>query len=302
VTAARSSASSPTAAASSSRDRPKDQEDDVISAFLPKSLRCWNAGAAVFAALFVAACTCTTGGGFKVTKPAAGAHLPPSDIVVCVTAVPGDYCYFPPKAYEVTLDGGQSRMVAADANPLCTTFNGVAPGPHAADAWVMRNGKRAETSNVKFIVDAPPPPPTPVPTPVPTPEPPPPPPPPPPVEEMVTITQKGGYLEDIFFDYNKFVVKAEYHDRLQRGAEWIKNHPDTLVTIEGHCDQRGSIKYNQILGEKRARVTRDYLVKLGVDPARMTVTSVGKEQPFDTSETEKAYASNRRAHFILRKR
>ena len=97
---------------------------------------------------------------------------------------------------------------------------------------------------------------------------------------MVTITQKGGYLEDIFFDYDKFVIKPEYHDRLQRGAEWINNHPDTQVTIEGHCDQRGSIKYNQILGEKRAKVTRDCMVKLGVDPARLTVTSVGEEKPF----------------------
>ena len=117
----------------------------MISAFLPKSLpRRAGAGVAVLAALFVAACTCMTGGGFRITKPTDGEHLPPGDVVVCVTAVPGDYCYFPPKAYEVTLDGGQSRMVAAEANPLCTTFNGVGPGPHVADAWVMRNGKRVD--------------------------------------------------------------------------------------------------------------------------------------------------------------
>ena len=273
--------------------------------FLPKSLRRWSAGAAVLAALFVAACTCTICEGFHITKPSADQHLPAGDVVVCVTAVPGDFCYFPPKAYEVTLDGLQSRMVAADANPLCTTFSGVGPGTHVTDAWVMRNGKRAEVSSVRFIVDAPPPPPTPVPTPVPTAMPAPPPPPPPPpaeAEEMVKITQKGGYLEDIFFDLDKFVIKPEYHERLERGAEWIKNHPDTLVTIEGHCDQRGSVKYNQILGEKRARVTRDHMVKLGVDPARLTVTSVGKEQLFDTGKDEKAYASNRRAHFIITKR
>ena len=79
----------------------------MIPASLPKPLRRWNAGAAVFAALLVAACTCTTGDGFRITKPTAGEHLPPGDVVVCVTPVPGDYCYFPPKAYEVTLDGGQ---------------------------------------------------------------------------------------------------------------------------------------------------------------------------------------------------
>jgi peptidoglycan-associated lipoprotein len=263
-----------------------------------------NAGVAVFAALFVAACTCTTGGGFRITKPAAGEHLPAGDVVVCVTAVPGDYCYYPPKAYEVTLDGGQSRMVAAGADPLCTTFNGVGAGPHVADAWVMRNGKRAETASVKFVVDPPPPPPTPVPTPVPTPMPPPPPPAPPPAEaeEMVKITQKGGYLEDIFFDFNKFTIKPMYHERLQRGAEWIKNHPDTQVTIEGHCDIRGTNQYNIVLGKKRSQATFDHMVKLGVDPARMTITTVGEDKPFDTNQNETAFASNRRSHFIITKR
>lgn len=268
----------------------------MISVSLPQSVsRRAGAGVALFAALFMAACTCTTGAGFKITKPADGAHFPVgAPVEVCVTPVGGDYCYFPPKAYEVTLDGIQSRMIPADAKPLCTTYTGLAAGQHVADAYVMRNGKRGETSRAKFIVDAPPP--TPSPTPVPTPMPAPPPPPPPPMED---ITQKGGYLEDIFFDYNKFVVKAEYHDRLQRGAEWIKNHPEAKVTIEGHCDQRGDQKYNLVLGKKRAQVTFDHLVKLGVDPSRMTVTSVGEEKPFETGTTEKAYASNRRAHFII---
>jgi outer membrane protein OmpA-like peptidoglycan-associated protein len=294
---------SPTTAASTSRDRPKDQEDDVISAFLPKSLpRRAAVGSAVFAALFVAACTCTTGNAFRITKPTDGQHLPPGDVVVCVTAVPGDYCYFPPKAYEITLDGGQSRMIAAGTDPLCSTFNRVGAGPHVADAWVIRNGKRAETSRVKFVVDPPPPPPTPVPTPVPTPMPAPPRPPPAAVEEMVAITQKGGYLEDIFFDFDKFVIKPEYHERLARGAEWIKNHPDTNVTIEGHCDIRGTNKYNLVLGKKRSKATFDYMVKLGVDPARITATTVGEEQPFDTAKNETAYASNRRSHFIITKR
>jgi peptidoglycan-associated lipoprotein len=298
---------SPTTAASTSRDRPKDQEDDVISAFLPKSLpRRAAVGSAVFAALFVAACTCTTttGPAFRVTAPAEGGTLSAEAcraVAVTVTAVPGDFCTFPPTAYEVSIDGGASQTIPADKAPVTATFNNLPAGPHTATAWVIgSNGKRRETASVKFTCAPPPPPPTPVPTPEPTPAPPPPP--PPPAEEMVTITQKGGYLEDIFFDYDKFVIKAEYHDRLKRGAEWINNHPDTQVTIEGHCDQRGSIKYNQILGEKRARVTRDHMVKLGVDPARLTVTSVGKEKPFATGSTEAAYASNRRAHFIITKR
>ncbi len=277
----------------------------MIPASLPKSLRRWNAGAAVFAALFVVACTCATGPVFRVTAPPAGDTLSAEAcraVAVTVTAVPTTYCAFAPKAYEISVDGGAPQTIPADKAPLTATFNNLSTGPHTATAWAIGlNGKRRETASAKFTCAPPPPPPTPVPTPVPTPMPPPPPP-PPPVDEMVTITQKGGYLEDIFFDYNKFVIKPEYHERLERGAEWIKNHPDTQVTIEGHCDQRGSIKYNQALGEKRARITRDYLVKLGVDPARMTVTSVGKEKPFAEGSTEAAYASNRRAHFIITKR
>ncbi len=278
----------------------------MIPAVLPKSPRRWNGPVAVFAALFVVACTCTTGPAFRVTAPAGGGTLSAEAcraVAVTVTTVAGDYCNFPPKAYEVSLDNGAAQTIPAGATPPTATFNNVSTGPHTANAWVIgANGKRRETASVKFTCAPPPPQPTPEPTPVPTPMPPPPPPPPPIEQEMVTITQKGGYLEDIFFDYDKFVIKPEYHERLKRGAEWIQNHPDTLVTIEGHCDQRGSIKYNQILGEKRARITRDWMVKLGVDPARLTVTSVGEEKPFATGTTEAAYASNRRAHFIITKR
>lgn len=266
-------------------------------------------GIALFASLFMAACTCTTGAGFKITKPAEGSHMPlGTPVEVCVTPVSGDYCYFPPKAYEVTLDGGQSRMIAADAKTLCTTFADLGAGPHVADAFVMRNGKRTETARARFTVDPPPPPPTPVATPVPTPmaapvaaPPPPPPSAPATVEEMAQITQKGGYLEDIFFDYDKFAIKPEYHDRLRRGAEWIKSHPETVVTIEGHCDLRGTNQYNIALGKKRSKATFDHLVSLGIDPSRLRVTTVGEEKPFDTGHNAKAYASNRRSHFIISK-
>ena len=282
----------------------------MISAFSPSLLRRAGLAGALLGALFVAACTCTTGSvEFKITKPADGMHAAPgAPVEVCFTSLCGDACTFAPKAYEVTLDGGQSRTLAADAKSLCTTYTGLEAGPHVADAFALRHGKRAETSRVKFTVDAPPPPPpppTPVPTPVPTPMPTPAAPPPPPpaaVEEMVALTQKGGYLEDIFFDFNRAEIKPQYHDRLQRGAEWIKNHPDTKVTIEGHCDIRGTNKYNLVLGERRSKATFDWLVKLGVDPARITATTVGEEKPFATEENEKAYASNRRSHFIISKR
>jgi peptidoglycan-associated lipoprotein len=119
---------------------------------------------------------------------------------------------------------------------------------------------------------------------------------------MAALTQKGGDLEDIFFDFNKADIKPEYHERLKRGAEWIKNHPDTMITIEGHCDLRGTSAYNLVLGKKRSQATYDHLVKLGIDPARIKVTTVGETRPFDTGKNQKAYASNRRSHFIVSKR
>lgn len=269
--------------------------------------------AAVFAALLAGGCTCPTG-NFGVTKPVDDEHVPPGDVVVCVTAVPGSFCYFRPVAYEVVLDGGAGQMIPVGPKPLCTTFPSVAPGPHLAEAWTLDKGKRSErTARVRFTVDAPPssspaatsgalqPPPD-------APQAPPPPPPPPsasavaaPVEESVAITQKGGYLEDIFFDFDRSAVKDEYRDRLARGAEWLKSHPEVRVMIEGHCDVRGAAKLNLLLGEKRARVVRDHLVALGIDGARLSVTSVGEERPFDSGRNEEAYAKNRRAHFILSK-
>jgi peptidoglycan-associated lipoprotein len=272
-----------------------------------------GAGAAAFAALVAGACTCPTG-DFGVTKPADDEHLPPGDVIVCVTAVSGSFCYFAPKGYEVTLDGATNQTIPPGASPLCTTFRSVTPGLHVAEGWALDNGKRGErTARVRFTVDAPPaaalaataaeqPPPD-------APQAPPPPAPPPPsasvvaapVEESVAITQKGGYLEDIFFDFDRSAVKVEYRDRLARGAEWLKSHPEMRVTIEGHCDVRGAAKLNLILGEKRARVVRDALVTLGVDGGRLSVTTVGEERPFDAGRNEDAYAKNRRAHFIITK-
>ena len=72
------------------------------------------------------------------------------------------------------------------------------------------------------------------------------------------------------------------------------------ITLEGHCDERGTVEYNQALGEKRANAARDYLVNAGVSAARVQTLSYGKERPFAEGHDESAWAQNRRAHFVLR--
>jgi peptidoglycan-associated lipoprotein len=82
-------------------------------------------------------------------------------------------------------------------------------------------------------------------------------------------------------------------------AEIMRKYPMWVVTVEGHCDERGTAEYNLALGERRAVAVKTYLVALGVSPDRLRTVSYGKEFPFDTGHTESAWSKNRRAHFII---
>jgi len=82
-------------------------------------------------------------------------------------------------------------------------------------------------------------------------------------------------------------------------AEIMKKYPSWMITIEGHCDERGTAEYNLALGERRAVAVKTYLVALGIAPDRMRTVSYGKEFPFDTGHAESAWAKNRRAHFVI---
>lgn len=105
--------------------------------------------------------------------------------------------------------------------------------------------------------------------------------------------------EDILFAYNSFTLTDEAQRRLERKAEWMAQHPDVKVQLEGHCDERGTVAYNLALGERRANVVRQYLTALGVSDARMTTISYGEEFPLDPGHSEEAWARNRRAHFAI---
>jgi peptidoglycan-associated lipoprotein len=110
---------------------------------------------------------------------------------------------------------------------------------------------------------------------------------------------EGGPLADIQFDYDQANLSDEARGILEKHALWLQSRRDAKVTIEGHCDERGTTDYNLALGDKRARAARDYLVSLGVAGERLLTVSLGKEKPLDPGSNESAWARNRRAHFVV---
>jgi peptidoglycan-associated lipoprotein len=112
-------------------------------------------------------------------------------------------------------------------------------------------------------------------------------------------TGEGGPLADIRFEYDSATLTDEARSTLEKHALWLQGHRDTRVTVEGHCDERGTVEYNLALGEQRARAARDYLASLGVAAERLRVVSYGKERPLDPGTGEASWARNRRAHFAV---
>jgi len=108
-------------------------------------------------------------------------------------------------------------------------------------------------------------------------------------------------VRDAYFDYDSAELRADTRQALQRTADFLKNYPQARVTIEGHCDERGSTEYNLALGDRRANAVKQYLVSLGVPPERLTSTSWGKEKPFCMESTESCWQQNRRGHFVPNK-
>jgi len=108
-----------------------------------------------------------------------------------------------------------------------------------------------------------------------------------------------GVLKPVFFDLDSADVGAEGQRVLQENAEMMRSNPRWQVTIEGHCDERGTAEYNLALGERRALAARTYLVSLGIPAERVRTVSYGKEFPFEQGHDEAAWSKNRRAHFVI---
>ena len=113
------------------------------------------------------------------------------------------------------------------------------------------------------------------------------------------VSGEGGPLADIHFEFDSSTLSDEARGTLDKHALWLQGQRGAHVTIEGHCDERGTVEYNLALGEQRARATRDYLVSLGVAQDRLRIVSFGKERPLASGSDESAWSQNRRAHFVM---
>jgi peptidoglycan-associated lipoprotein len=100
--------------------------------------------------------------------------------------------------------------------------------------------------------------------------------------------------DTVHFDYDRYEILGADRAVLQRQASWLANYPSVRVTIEGHCDERGTREYNLALGARRANAVKEYLVSLGVSSGRLETISYGKERPMCTESNESCYAQNRR--------
>ncbi len=253
-------------------------------------------------ALMLSACSttmkdCAT--GFAMVTPKDGSTFEVGkDVKAEVTPLEATFCTFAPAVYEFSADGRAPLTAPGTASNPSVTFQGLTAGEHTIKAVAKdAKGNVLAQCAVKIkIVAPPPPPPAPVPAPVA------PPPPPAPVADLVA--EATTYLQDIFFDYDKSEIRADQKANLEMDAKWLRDHATVGVTVEGHCDERGTREYNLALGERRAGAIRDALAALGVDPAQIKTISYGKERPFCTehpkekADKEVCWQSNRRGHYV----
>jgi peptidoglycan-associated lipoprotein len=122
----------------------------------------------------------------------------------------------------------------------------------------------------------------------------------------VAEAPKGPSFEDLFlrevrdayFDLDRADIRPDARAAIEKTASFLKSYPNAHVTIEGHCDERGSTEYNIALGDRRANAVKQYLVDLGIPAANLNVVSFGKEKPFCSESNESCWQQNRRGHFV----
>jgi peptidoglycan-associated lipoprotein len=180
-------------------------------------------------------------------------------------------------ATNIAIDNGIGSIQASGTRRVfpsdSTTYTLTATGP---------GGSKTATATVS--VTAPPPPPAPPPAPKPD------------LGQMLSSN-----VADAFFDYDKSDIRDDARAALTKDADALKaifaDFPDATITIEGHCDERGSAEYNLALGDRRATAAKDFLTQLGVPADKLKTISYGKERPQCTDHTEECWQKNRRAHF-----
>ncbi len=125
-----------------------------------------------------------------------------------------------------------------------------------------------------------------------------------PVKEEPVMTESQDLtgqvdLRRIHFEFDKYRLTDEAKEILAENARALKNSPNVRITIEGHCDERGTVEYNLALGERRAQAAKNYLMELGVPDNRIQIISYGKERPMDMGHDEDSWAKNRRDDFVI---
>jgi peptidoglycan-associated lipoprotein len=123
---------------------------------------------------------------------------------------------------------------------------------------------------------------------------------PPPLSSISDSEFFSANIKDAFFDYDQYSIREDARVNLQAAARALKQRPSIRITIEGHCDERGSEKYNLALGDRRAGSAKDFLVSQGIDSGRIDTISYGEEQNFCEEHNEECWQLNRRAHIVMR--
>jgi peptidoglycan-associated lipoprotein len=133
----------------------------------------------------------------------------------------------------------------------------------------------------------------------------------PPADQRIGLPRVRDYspipeLRDVYFDFGAAAIRPSDVKILEANAAWLRAHPQLLVLIEGHCDNRGLTsrknEFNIDLGEQRAQAAKDHLVAQGIPPGRITTLSYGEERPQCAEESERCWSQNRRARFLVKPR
>lgn len=115
----------------------------------------------------------------------------------------------------------------------------------------------------------------------------------------IPLARAGSELADVNFDFDSSQLSSQAQSTLKENGKWLLDNPGKAATVEGHCDERGTVEYNLALGERRARAAYDFLRSLGVKSSQLSTVSYGEELPLNPGHDESAWAQNRRAHFSL---
>lgn len=117
-------------------------------------------------------------------------------------------------------------------------------------------------------------------------------------KDSASIIASSG-IADIYFDFDQHNIRSDAQAVLDRNGQWMRTTSGKSLLIEGHCDERGTLAYNLVLGEKRAKSAKRYLEHLGIPASRLHTTSYGEVKPACKEHNEDCWKYNRRAHFVV---